>query len=233
MWFPCNALNHWHGVHIKTTSGKMYRAQHPLYVAFIDLTKASTLLVGLVYSRSSGALAALTHCLTLYWSSTMTCMLLLRSMAWILAVFRSIAVSSRGAFLLPPSEMFFTALLIRAFSKPSGVLLHCRTSGNCLIFPIFMPSRKSDDYLSENCCMQTMLPLWQPPFKTSAAPSLVSVLNFILLSAWAKTWSYLRDLALPRTSILTELCCNQLTSSVTWGQHSTTRTLWNPSLTFA
>ena len=80
-----------------------------------------------------------------------------------------------------------------------------------------------------------MLPLWLPPhphFKTSADPSLVPVLNFIPLSAWAKQWSYLRDLVLPCTSVLMELCCNQSTSSVTWGPQSTTRTPWNWSLTF-
>ena len=51
-------------------------------------------------------------------------MLLFRSMSRDLAVFQSNAVSSRGAFLLLPSAIVFTAFL-----KPSGVLLHCRTSG--------------------------------------------------------------------------------------------------------
>ena len=143
----------------------------------------------------------------------------------------------QGCALAPTLfAIFFTALLIRAFSKPSGVLLHCAPLGNCVIFPVFVQSRKSDNYSSKNCSMPSMLPLWQPPhppFKTSAAPSLVPVLNFILLSAWAKPWAYLRDLAFPRTSVSTELRCNQLTSSVTWGQQSTTRTPWNRSLTFA
>ena len=81
MWFSCNALNHWRGAHIKTTSGKMYRATASSAHGVHRLDQGLTLLVGLVYLWSSGALAALTHCSTLYWSSTMTCMLLFRSMA--------------------------------------------------------------------------------------------------------------------------------------------------------
>jgi len=167
----------------------------------------------------------------------MTCMLLFRSMARDLPVFQSNAVSSRSASLLPPS-LQFSFLHCSHVPFRSRLVYYCIVApmGYCLIFPVFVPSWKSDDYSSENCCMRTTLPLWQPPhlpFKTSAAPSLVPVLNFILLSARAKPWSHHRDLALPRTSVLTELCSNQSTSSVTWGPQSTTRTPWNRSLTFA
>jgi len=56
-------------------------------------------------------------------------MQLFRSMARHLIVFRSNVASSRGGSLLITSAIFFTALLMRAFPKPSGASIHCRTSG--------------------------------------------------------------------------------------------------------
>jgi len=73
--------------------------------------KLSTLLVGLVYSLSSGALAILTHCLAMSWSSTMACMQPFGSMARDVAVFWSSLASSRGA----------------SFSHPLCNFLHCTT----------------------------------------------------------------------------------------------------------
>jgi len=96
----------------------------------------------------------------------------------------------QGCLLAPTLfAIFLNALLIGAFPKPSGVLLHCVNSGNCLIYPVFVQSPRSDNFSSENCSMRTMLSLWQPPhppFKTFAAPSLVPMLNLTLIKAWLK-----------------------------------------------
>ena len=237
MWFPLIALNHWRSVHIRQLQEKCIEQQRPLYVAFINLTKAFDL-VG-----RSGLFAILRR----FGCPNVLLSIILKLHSDMHATVQVDGLRSgrfpikrgvkQGCILLPPS-LQFSSLPCSYVHFRNRLEYYCivASPGNCLIFHVFVRSQKWDVCSFENCSMRTRLPLWQPPhvpFKTSAAPSLVPALNLILLSAWVRPWSYLNDRALPRKSVWTELCCSQSRSSVIWGQQSTAQTPWNRSLTFA
>jgi len=144
-WFPCIALNHWR----RQLQEKCIEQQFPLYVAFIDFTKAFDLVssCGLFANiRRCGCPDTLLNIILKLHDDMHAAVQVNGSRSRRFLMKRGV---KQGCVLAPTLfAIFFTALLTRAFSKPSVVHL-----GNCLIVPVFVPSGKSDDYSSENCCM--------------------------------------------------------------------------------